>query len=373
MVPRSLMASSVLQSCVLFVFGIAVLYASSSSSIAFLSAKARASTPSSLPAANDLRSFRVEYEPSALETLWASNLGAWNDNICEVLGSPSQARDISLVLELMDSQDRLDNARSAEHSLLLQRAVSSGILSRLKRTFSDGSVQLTYLEPLVGMMRDPRVSCPEGKRGFWGPSVVSAEEALQKKMWLLVSGSGLYRQAQNYPRRTSRALLFDIGASKWASTAANGARWLSRQYESVGITFEHIYAWEARPVQASEFFEGASVADTSRLHFMNWPVSSSSGDKLNPWTLLRQAAVRDDFVVVKLDIDTPLVEMALVQQLIDDPELHSLVDVFYFEHHVSIPDFSWIWRMGEYPQTLNDSYEIFGRLRRFGIRASTWP
>ena len=65
--------------------------------------------------------------------------------------------------------------------------------------------------------------------------------------------------------------------------------------------------------------------------------------------------------------------MELVRQLLADKQLQALVDVFYFEHHVSIPDFSWIWKMGEYPQTLNDSYAIFGELRRLGIRASPWP
>ena len=126
-------------------------------------------------------------------------------------------------------------------------------------------------------------------------------------------------------------------------------------------------------MEASAFFSGASVDDVSRLHFMNWPVSSADGDALNPWTLLRQVAIPEDFVVVKLDIDTPAVEMELVRQLLADKQLQALVDVFYFEHHVSIPDFSWIWKMGEYPQTLNDSYAIFGELRRLGIRASPWP
>jgi hypothetical protein len=56
-----------------------------------------------------------------------------------------------------------------------------------------------------------------------------------------------------------RALLFDIGASKWASSSANGVRWLTQQHKKVGVLFEHVYAWEAKEMQAGEFLRGLQL------------------------------------------------------------------------------------------------------------------
>ena len=42
---------------------------------------------------------------------------------------------------------------------------------------------------------------------------------------------------------------------------------------------------------------------------------------------------KDDFIVVKLDIDTSLIEVPLVYQLVQDERFVCLVDQFYFEHH----------------------------------------
>jgi hypothetical protein len=166
---------------------------------------------------------RIDYVPSDLEKLWSASLAQWNDEICSTMGSTDQAGKVSELLELFDSQERFLD--SSEHATLLSRAIADGLMSRLDRTFADGSVERTFLAPLVGMLRDPRVSCPEGKRGFWGAFADPGDEwAMQKRMWLLISGRN---SPSYYKERQLRALLFDIGASKWASASANGVRWLT--------------------------------------------------------------------------------------------------------------------------------------------------
>ena len=100
---------------------------------------------------------------------------------------------------------------------------------------------------------------------------------------------------------------------------------------------------------------------------------SSGDDVYNPWHLLKKVSAPQDFVVVKLDIDTPAVEGELVRQLLADPMLYSLVDVFYFEHHAHIHDFEWMWARFGFHEKLADSYAIFAALRQRGIRAHSWP
>jgi len=82
-------------------------------------------------------------------------------------------------------------------------------------------------------------------------------------------------------------------------------------------------------------------------------------------------------VVFKLDIDTPAVEVALVQQLMKDEELLELIDEFYFEHHVSGSPMQWHgWGDLTKSKTalghIQNSYDIFTFFRQRGIRAHSW-
>ena len=72
-----------------------------------------------------------------------------------------------------------------------------------------------------------------------------------------------------------------------------------------------------------------------KTSWFNIPVTSGVGDADNPFTFLKNLTSPEDFVVLKLESDTPLVEIALVKQLTADPQLLEVVDEFYFEHHVS--------------------------------------
>jgi hypothetical protein len=76
-------------------------------------------------------------------------------------------------------------------------------------------------------------------------------------------------------------------------------------------------------------------------------------------------------VIVKLDIDSHHIEMALVQQLIQSPELIKLVDVFYFEHHVFLKELAGHWRRSMKGSVLS-SLELFASLRQKGVDAHFW-
>lgn len=326
------------------------------------------------------RVISVTYSPSALEVQWTANIQAWDARLCALLAADDQRDVVALLLRLLDSQERFEGGTAA-HSDLLRRAEALGLLSSLDVELEGGERRHVLLEPLIGMLRDPRTGCPEGKRDAWGvsgPPLLGSSQ-VEKKMWHLVQpptlGLGSVRRNRG-GGESARAVLFDIGSTVWTANGmhdAHGARWLSRAYEAIGVFFEDIYSWEAVPTLATDFFRDASVEDIGRLHFMNWPVTSALGDSRNPWQLVKRVSSPRDFVVVKLDIDTPDVENELVRQLLEDSELHKLVDVFYFEHHVKINDFEWIWAQFGYKQTLVDTYAIFTALRRQGVRAHSWP
>lgn len=88
--------------------------------------------------------------------------------------------------------------------------------------------------------------------------------------------------------------------------------------------------------------------------------------------MLKQIVTAEDFVMVKLDIDTPSIENVLVEQLLADKTLQALVDEFFFEHHVDLLPMHNFWGH-PLPGSLADTYHIFSKLRRLGIHAHSWP
>ena len=61
-------------------------------------------------------------------------------------------------------------------------------------------------------------------------------------------------------------------------------------------------------------------------------VSEKNGDKLNPLHSILEKLNVDDFIVVKLDIDTPSIELSLANQILEGGEdgiYHRLIDQFY--------------------------------------------
>jgi hypothetical protein len=122
-----------------------------------------------------------------------------------------------------------------------------------------------------------------------------------------------------------------------------GARWLLDAYAKLGIEFDSVFAWEARPMAAREYFGGMPLATAAKWHFYNFPVAGPRHEggggappagPEDPLELLRTVAKAGDFVVFKIDIDADVLEESIVVQLLLDGALGALVDDFFFEHHV---------------------------------------
>jgi len=93
--------------------------------------------------------------------------------------------------------------------------------------------------------------------------------------------------------------------------------------------------------------------------------------------IIKKIAQPGDFLVLKLDIDTPSVELPILRELLNDPELLELVDEFFFEYHVSFAPMNPSWFGSANPSihtndTLADSYNVFCTLREKGLRAHSW-
>lgn len=207
-------------------------------------------------------------------------------------------------------------------------------------------------------------------------------------------------QEEIAPPRTGRGSLrifFDLGAALFnglpGTTQPGSLKYFLREYSSRGILFDRCLAWEAvnyndteirKPLPARfkrshQIFREPptvfSVQDATALSYFNYPVDAAPQSPANPLALLSTVASISDFVVVKLDIDAPVIERAMIEQILTTPALSSLIDELYWEHHVlrsPMMHGGWESTRPRPTETLQDSHRLFGRLRQLGIRAHSW-
>jgi hypothetical protein len=80
----------------------------------------------------------------------------------------------------------------------------------------------------------------------------------------------------------------------------------------------------------------------------------------------------DDLIIVKLDIDTPSVELPLVLQMLSDDRYNKLVDQFCYEHHVKLYELGRYWTSNGATGSIQDSLNLFAGLRAKGIASHFW-
>ena len=139
--------------------------------------------------------------------------------------------------------------------------------------------------------------------------------------------------------------------------------------------------WEAKELKPAKIFEGMPNDLMTSISYFNIPVEDAKGGKNNPWRYVRDLVQPEDFVVVKVDIDTPKIEAELMRQLImnddkglddDRVKLCELIDELYFEHHVWGSGLSPTWAGNGMDGDMVGSYTLFAQLRNLGIRAHSW-
>jgi hypothetical protein len=240
------------------------------------------------------------------------------------------------------------------------------------------SIQL--IEPLIGLIRDPLTMCPHIS-SVPSDLYLNGEFALQSKRFLLLAPSSPFQidrsLSSNIPSlppwlytEGSQKILIDIGSSYFKSRNGNiaeiGTKWFYDYFKERSIRFDRIIAYEYQNLVARRVWEELPDDVFPFYTFINVGIEEKLG-KFNPWTMLETIAKPNDYVVLKLDIDKPVLESALMKQLLNETNrARYLIDELFFEKHVSD-------KKGSKEDKLKDSYELFTRLRQSGIRMHGWP
>jgi hypothetical protein len=209
----------------------------------------------------------VEYRPAAAEEEWLAHIAEWHVDVCARLASPPWRSSFQLLIDMLDAQAQggeSDEAVPVQLASAQAAAEASGLLSHMVYRFSDGSSTSVALEPLIGLLRDPRTSC-EGSALRpvvpWGPQDSKATLYLDPGFYRALAAS-LAPPGSAAPRSAQpRAFLLDMGSTRWvAGPPYSGLSWLIHAYAELGIEFSDVLAWEASEKPARAPYVGAKLA-----------------------------------------------------------------------------------------------------------------
>lgn len=308
--------------------------------------------------------YHLTYVPSTWESEWSEKIdGEWAGQECDVLLRQREKAKL-LIGSVIDAT----KIRSADES----------VFSYFIRKLPDGTQRKEYIEPLIGILRDPLTICRSDEPDPFGFGPL--DSPVQSKRFLVHGAMAEASLRERVRAKGGRFILFDLGASVYHGWHGNkgevGAKWFVEEFERHGgIRFDRIMAFEAAFHKPDEIFGGISDPRLlSSLSYFNVPVSADQDSPFNPWSLLAGMATPEDYVVVKLDIDTPAIENRLViEQLMVNRTLISLVDEMFYEHHVNQKDMNAHWLEQDSPLRMADTYRMFRQLRESGIRMHSWP
>mmetsp|Transcript_16849 Transcript_16849/g.31910 ORF Transcript_16849/g.31910 Transcript_16849/m.31910 type:complete len:399 (-) Transcript_16849:184-1380(-) len=319
-----------------------------------------------------------EYSPAPMEQWIMDNIIilGWDDNVtnpdsCSIFHNQTFAiynylhqyiKDLANYHSAVDNYHGFDNNDTEYKDLRLVPKNKCDIV-RLQpekdglQTMFHGQLSKTnkgFVEPLLTPMRHP-MFCFTTKRLMDMKYMIHDFEAICKEL-----------------KPSSRTVLIDMGASLDFHAGDVPIYYLLGLYKRFGINFDHIYAFEMRKKDPEAVYKAITDEFMASYHWINVGVSPEEGNKLNPFHSILRQFNKDDFIVVKLDVDTASVEVPLAYQLLNDKSIRDLVDQFYFEHHVHASPINRFWSKSA-RGSIKDSFELFTSLRKNGIPSHFWP
>ena len=223
-----------------------------------------------------------------------------------------------------------------------------------------GETKKLYLEPLAGVLRHPG-TCHDERKWFL------------EKGYFLIDG---WHTSRGVLPEGAKKLYFDLGASTWNSGLGGASQgWFYSVFKSLCAEFDALFGWEFVVHQPANVFKEIPAELHYKYHWYNIPVNLDFSSPSHPFNMIRTLATPDDFVVLKIDVDTPSVELPLIQYMLAHPDLLALVDEFFFEHHVvmePLMGLGWGYAPTLVNGTPRDSIDLFTKMRKHGVRAHSW-
>ncbi|CAF3458562.1 unnamed protein product [Rotaria socialis] len=360
------------------------------------------------------RWYFLKYKQSEWENYWFSNIEQFQNNVCELLGNAYHGKKAILTLERLKElqtfgRNRTRSNKREADKLLSRMFYRMECINPHTKVLVQVAEVSQVIEPLVGLLRDPFTIC---RRNNSLSAFIYEGAELQPKRFLLLSiaapfyihwllqneentvknsiqSSRLYKNLLPWMYQRDKIsfsdaksqldtpnelnILIDLGSSyfqHWdADNNSAAGLWSYEQYKRFGIQFDRIIAFEKVPLDPRTAWD--QLPEDVFPYYTLINVGCEATGKFSPWVILKRIAKLHDHVVVKLDIDVPSIEGPLIDQLLNDSSINSLIDEAFFEHHISVREMQAYW--GNPPEKLKDSFVLFTKLRQLGIRMHSWP
>ena len=343
--------------------------------------------------------------PAAIEVQWAKI----TTNHCALIYVQSNSTDIKTWL----------NATNRSWTPILRaESPRSEHLSVLSRFESQQTGCMEPIEPLHGSLRHPHSDCICPRRRYptdirnnirdkYGvdyllPSNHCNSDTLCRRSFrqrlLYDLGCGAYRRSNQQfislaKERRYESLKSGEPLSEWIETELrmryNHTRSLQGYgpsipffrslYERHCITFDHIWGFDAGWHNESVWMALVPERLRSGISFQPGKVDATDQSALG---ILKRTALPEDFVVLKLDIDTTDVELRILERILNEPELHTLIDELYYEFPARVKDdflndkqsctLHGTNQNDNRTVTVEEAMKTMGTLRQLGIRAHFW-
>ena len=347
----------------------------------------------------------LNYTPSSWESIWYNNIKVFQENVCERLSNEDNVDKTILamqrIIELQKfGRNQTNDGKEKNDELLSRMFYRQRCIDSNTGDFIDVAEVSHLIEPLIGLLRDPLTICPPLNASRVPPSLYDGAILLSRRNLLLsmsapyfisskrnlmlndLNGnlpSWMYTRSKINQSNTiveeddRKIILFDLGSSYFGSLDVDisdtSTRWFYEYFKRFGLQFDRIVAFEDAPLDPKVAWKQVPDDVFPIYTFIN--TGCTENGTTNPWLTLQRIAKAHDYVVVKVDIDSFELENFLVNQVVNDLNIHSLIDELFFEHHVSVTEMLAYWRPP--PGTLEDSYILFTKLRQLGIRMHSWP
>ena len=133
-----------------------------------------------------------------------------------------------------------------------------------------------------------------------------------------------------------------------------------------------MFMFEVEKLEAEKVMKPLPGRVKPGYHWYNIPLSTAKDSWDNPLNHVLVKAKKEDVVIFKIDFDSPLIEMGLIEQILKYPQISELIDEFYFEYHVNYEGMRHKWSTDKLNVYLSSSLKLFTALRERGIRAHSW-
>mmetsp|Transcript_10262 Transcript_10262/g.11451 ORF Transcript_10262/g.11451 Transcript_10262/m.11451 type:complete len:476 (-) Transcript_10262:328-1755(-) len=360
----------------------------------------------------------VRYEPSEWEKLWFLNIDEWQNGkkICEVMYTEPHMSymheflNITCTHRFMEPYNdwcliddhlvglwyntanlthydlhwekpailknaenpRLQSSNPTNNPLVLNPTSSSDHKALSKFIYRNEVTEETfeeYIEPLVSHLRWPLSHC------YDDPDV---DQETYKYHGSFFRGWIIPPPPTN--QKPGKKLLFDAGASDWMQGAGGPSlnyftkKWMVQDYD-----FDSVNAYEM-VTNPKVFYDSVPKSYMDRAHYQKCAVSSQPEDHSadHPFLpiVIQETATDEDYVLFKLDIDSPQVESGNIEYILNQLAAEKKVDIdeLFWEHHIRGNYLMTEWGDPELLDdiTLLESYTNFLKMRQKGIRAHSW-